>query len=845
MKKIKRIVGALLGIAISVPAIAQSELYPGHFDLEEVTLLDGPFKTAMDLNVDMLMQYDTDRLLTPFVRQAGLSDKQGKYYGWVTKHPSFSNWGLKDWSLEGHVGGHYLSALALAYAASHDNATKAKLMERIVYMLDVMKDCQNAYSADINGLKGFIGGQPINQAWTDLYSGKTDTFARFGGWVPFYCQHKVLAGLRDAYLYTDGKAAKQAKEMFRGLSDWSVEVISKLDNDTMQRVLGWEHGGMNETLVDAYHIFGDTKYLNAAKAYSHNRMIDGLQIFNPTFLNGMHANTQVPKYIGFERIYEEDKSMDSYRKAVENFWTDVAENRTVCIGGNSVNEHFLGQDGSGYVNQLDGPESCNTNNMLKLSEDLFDRTHEAKYADFYEAAMWNHILSTQDPETGGYVYFTPLRPQSYKIYSQPNKGMWCCVGTGMENHSKYGHFIYTHSVKNSGKTKGSAKNEGVDTLFVNLFTASELKSKKYGLKQETNFPYEQQTKLTITKPGKFVLAVRKPKWVDGKDATYTYYNKTWKAGETVVVNLPMELRYEECPNLSDYIAFKYGPILLGARTNNETGEGPSNGLEKEKLVNEYGEEGRMDHSENSKTKGISLSTAPMLIGNRSEVLNRITVDANSAKTLRFKIDVSRSDIKNYKWNTLTLEPYYKIHHSRLMNYWYQQTEQGYANSSWAKEEAEKMRLAKHTIDFVATGEQQSEAGHDYSYSSDSGKGTYQGEYYRDAQNGGYIQYTLYNNEGLTEKLSIMCRFTTADRGRKGTLSIDGVKVANIEVTRRRDADDNGFFNVIVELPKELMVDVDGKAKNKFVVRLDADQNTICPGWYYLRLLNDYSLPVAQ
>ncbi|MBQ0022252.1 MAG: glycoside hydrolase family 127 protein [Prevotellaceae bacterium] len=834
MKKIKRIMGALLGIAISVPAIAQSELYPGHSDLEEVTLLDGPFKTAMNLNVDMLLKYDTDRLLTPFVRQAGLDKAGSKYSGWVSQHPSFTNWGDSGWSLEGHVGGHYLSALSLAYAACHDEAKMAKLKQRIDHMLEVMKDCQSAYSSNTKGMRGFIGGQPINQAWTDLYNGSTTTFAKYGGWVPFYCQHKVLAGLRDAYLYTDGESADVAKELFRGLADWSVNVISKLDTNTMQQVLGWEHGGMNETLADAYSIFGDAKYLKAAKAYSHTHMLNGMQSLNTTFLNGMHANTQVPKYIGFERIYEEDKTAKTYKKAAENFWTDVAKNRTVCIGGNSVNEHFLSQDGSSYVNQLDGPESCNTNNMLKLSEDLFDRTHDAKYADFYEAAMWNHILSTQDPKTGGYVYFTPLRPQSYKIYSQPNKGMWCCVGTGMENHSKYGHFIYTHSVNVS-------KNENyADTLFVNLFTASELNSEKFGIRQETDFPYEQKTKLTITKAGKYVLAIRKPQWTDGKAAKYTCYDKTWREGETVEVDLPMELRYEECPNLSDYIAFKYGPILLGARTNNETGEGASNGLKKESLTNEYAGEGRMDHSESCMTKSLSLATAPMLIGKRSEVLNRITMDAEAMKTLRFRIDVSRTDLDSYKWNTLTLEPYYKIHHSRLMNYWYQQTEEGYANSSWAKEEAAKMELERRTVDFVATGEQQSEAGHNYRYSSDSGKGSYQGEYYRDAQKGGYIQYTLYNNEGLTDSLSIMCRFTTADNGRKGTLKVDGVKIASIEISKDLKADDNGFYNVQIDLPQHLIVDANGKAKSKFVVRLDADQNTICPGWYYLRLLHGYT-----
>ena len=133
----------------------------------------------------------------------------------------------------------------------------------------------------------------------------------------------------------------------------------------------------------ADQLFGDQKYLKAAKRFSHKAMIDGMQTVNTTFLDGKHANTQVPKYIGFERIYEADATQIAYRKAAENFWQDVAANRTVCIGGNSVNEHFLSVSNSNrYIDQLDGPESCNSNNMLKLSEMLSDRTHNAMYADF-------------------------------------------------------------------------------------------------------------------------------------------------------------------------------------------------------------------------------------------------------------------------------------------------------------------------------------------------------------------------------------------------------------------------------------------------------------------------------
>ncbi len=824
----------------SLCAHAQSEIYPSHFDINEVTLLDSPFKTAMDTNNRLLLQYDVDRLLTPYVRQSGLgatTDTQSRYYKWEANHPSFDNWGNSSFNLDGHVGGHYLSALALAYAASSDETVKKAMKERMEYMLEVMKDCQDAYDNDTKGLYGFIGGQPINGVWRTLFNGTINDFRNKGGWVPFYCQHKILAGLRDAWLYGD---SEMAKEMFRKLSDWSVNVVAKLSDADMETMLNTEHGGMNESMLDAYQIFGDAKYLTAAKRYSHKTMLNGMQTLNKTFLDGRHANTQVPKYIGFERIYEQDNTAAAYKTAADNFWADVAQNRTVCIGGNSVNEHFLSVGNSNrYIDQLDGPESCNTNNMMKLSEMMGDRTRDSRYADFYEYAMWNHILSTQDPQTGGYVYFTTLRPQGYRIYSQVNKGMWCCVGTGMENHSKYGHFIYTR--------------DGNKTLYVNLFTASKLQSDDFVVTQETAYPYEQQSKLTIGKAGSYTVAIRKPQWttadysvaVNGEKAMesqkngYVLVNRTWSEGDVITVNIPMTLRYMECPNYTDYIAFAYGPILLGAQTTATSSEdAAATGLVYEKLQNEYAGEGRMDHAPGSMATGKNLTSSPLLIGNRADVLTRVKV--KDLGKLSFEIDASRPEATTYAWDKLELRPFYSIHHARYMCYWYQQTADVYANSDMAKSEAVAEELKARTVDFVAPGEQQSEAGHEYNYSSESTVGNYNSETYRDARQNGYIQYSLFNPDGIKDSLSIMCRFTTADKGRMATLTVDGVKIADITIPASvKNADANGFYNIEYAIPENLAVDASGNAKSKFVVRLTASATTLCPGLYYMRLMRGY------
>jgi DUF1680 family protein len=291
----------------------------------------------------------------------------------------------------------------------------------------------------------------------------------------------MYAGLRDAWLYTGNK---EAKAIFLKFCDWGMEVTAGLSDEQMQQMLDTEHGGMNEIFADAYQITKDKKYLTVAKRFSHKMLLDPMAkgIDN---LDNKHANTQVPKAIGFERIGElaNDKQ---YKNAGSFFWETVTTNRTLAFGGNSRREFFPSKAASiDFVNDVEGPESCNTYNMLKLTEDLFRVKPEAKYIDFYERALYNHILSTQNPEHGGYVYFTPARPRHYRVYSAPNEAMWCCVGSGMENHGKYNEFIYTHQN---------------DSLFVNLFIASQLNWKEKGikLKQETNFPDEAQSKLTVT-----------------------------------------------------------------------------------------------------------------------------------------------------------------------------------------------------------------------------------------------------------------------------------------------------------------------------------------------------------
>ena len=468
----KSIFLSLLFGAVAMTATAQNGLYANEFPLGDVTLLEGPLKHARDLNIKTLLKYDCDRLLAPYRKEAGLEPKAKTYPNWD--------------GLDGHVGGHYLTAMAINAATGDEECRR-----RMEYMISEIAECAAANRKNHPewGI-GYMGGMPNSaNIWSGFKNGDFRVYS--GSWAPFYNLHKMYAGLRDAWVYCGNE---QAKNLFLEFCDWAVNITSKLTDQQMEQMLGNEHGGMNEVIADAYAITGEKKYLECARRFSHKRLLTPLSQ-RQDCLDNLHANTQIPKVVGFERIAEVSRD-EVYHSAASFFWDIVTGERTLAFGGNSRREHFPAKDACmDFINDIDGPETCNTNNMLKLTEDLHRRNPEARYADFYEQAMMNHILSSQHPEHGGYVYFTPERPRHYRNYSAPNEAMWCCVGTGMENHGKYGQFIYTHSG---------------DALFVNLFVASELNWKERGvvLRQETNFPYSEESRITITQGGSVPESLR-------------------------------------------------------------------------------------------------------------------------------------------------------------------------------------------------------------------------------------------------------------------------------------------------------------------------------------------------
>jgi hypothetical protein len=452
--------------------------------------------------------------------------------------------------------------------------------------------------------------------------------------------------------------------------------------------------------------------------------------------------------------------------------------------------------------------------MLKLTEDLFRASPLAHYMDYYERTLYNHILSTQHPVHGGYVYFTPVRPRHYRVYSAPNEAMWCCVGTGMENHSKYNQIIYTHQK---------------DSLFLNLFIASELnwKAKGITIKQATNFPYEEQTTVFISKgSAHFTLLVRYPSWVKdgaleitvngrristtGRPSTYCAIDRMWTKGDSVQIILPMHNTIEQLPHVPAYVAFLHGPILLGAKTGTED------------LAGLIAQNGRWEHIADGKK--LPIDKAPILI---EDDLPKITDELVLVKDKPLTFTVP--GLKMINPVEVLLEPFYKIHDARYMIYWMALTRTQYRSylDSIAADEKEKLALENRTIDFVAPGEQQPEVDHAMQ-SSNSNSGTSMDELWRDATNGGYFSYNL-ATKGDTD-LTLSVRYWGYEWGNRAfDIYIDNEKLTSENNTGRWYQ--SMFQNIEYKIPNSMV-----KGKDRIRLKFQALQGNTAGAVYSLRLL---------
>ena len=535
----------LAATCVSLMCVARAsaqkvELKVQPFDLSQVRLLDGPFKVAQDADAKYMLSLDLDRLLHNFRVNAGLPSTAKPLGGWES--PSCE--------LRGHFVGHYLTACALMYKSTGDPEWK----RRVDYLVAELGKCQDALGT------GYLSAFPSSN-FDKLEAG-------IHVWAPYYTIHKIMAGLLDAFQLCD---SAQALDIDKKMSTYFADRISKLNDEQIERTFhttgvgpGTEFGGMSIVLHQLYGITGDYHDLALANTFDRDWLAVPLA-YGEDPLDGLHANTHIPQVDGYAWHYRVTGDT-KYRDAAVNFWALVTDHHSFVTGSNSFSEHFAKPGIEASQLSPTTAETCNTYNMLKLTRDLFQLDPKPQYADYYERALYNHILASIDPADGMTMYFLSLAPGHFKVYSTPADSFWCCTGTGLENHAKYGDSIYFHDDS---------------TLWVNLFIPSELKWQEKGItvRQETTFPEEATTTLVFHTPRPTCLAMklRVPYWatqgvnvkINGEvvqtaatPQSYLMLHREWNDGDRVEYSMPMSLHIHHAIDRENYVAIIYGPIVL-------------------------------------------------------------------------------------------------------------------------------------------------------------------------------------------------------------------------------------------------------------------------------------------
>lgn len=739
---------------IKVKPVVPVEAYA--FNLKDVRLMgDSPFKNAMDKDAAYLLTLDVDRLLHRFHANAGLPTKGEVYGGWESD------------GLSGHTLGHYLSAVAMMYASTGD----IRFKEKSDYAVSELARCQQARRT------GYVGAIPKEDSifWKVQHGIiKTSGFDLNGGWSPWYTVHKVMAGLTDAYLFTDNQ---QALQVVLGMADWTGNILKDLNDDQLENMRKCEYGGMNDILVHLYELTGTRKYLDLSYKFHDHFIMDELaKKIDP--LPGKHSNTNVPKAIGAARRYEltadpKDQTIASF------FWETMTHNHTYVIGGNS-NYEYCGDAGNLNDRLSDNTcETCNTYNMLKLTRHLFAIQPSAQLGDYYERALYNHILASQNPSDGMMCYFVPLRMGTKKEFSNPFDTFTCCVGSGVENHSKYTEGIYY---------------EGKDgSLWINLFIPSELdwKAKNAKVKMETKFPESDRITLTIAaaKPTKFALRIREPKWSKGtsfsvngkstkasKDAAgFWTIEKTWGVNDKVEITTPMSLYTESMPDNPNRVALLYGPVVLAGKLGKQMPDP-------------------------------IFGTTVLLTDNRNVTQWAQPV---AGQPLTFENSVAKPA-------AVTMVPFYSIYDQYYNVYW-----DYFTTAEWAQRqteyETERKRIADieaRTIDIMRIGEMQPERDHNLKASEKSYVSDALGRMGREVRSGGFFEWDMKVLSDVPSNL--LCTYLGDDANRGFDLVIDGTKIASQLLP---GATTGRFFDVEYPIPAELL-----KGKQKVVVRVQGHPN---------------------
>ena len=714
------------------------------FDIDDVKLREGPYLKATELNASILLDYEPDRFLAKFRSEAGLEPKAEHYHGW------------EDNTIAGHSLGHYLTAISLMYETSGS----IEFRDRAIYITDELGLCQEADS------EGYIGAFPDGKRILEeeVANGiiKAQGFNLNGIWVPYYTQHKVMSGLFHVYRVFGYEKALELNIKF---ADWLYTIVKDLPDDKIQEMLHCEHGGINESLAELYGYTGNKLYLGLSKMFQHKAIIDPVTE-GEDILPGKHANTQIPKFVGLARRYELTGDETDKRGAV-NFWKMMVNHHSYVTGGNG-NHEYLGEPDQLNDHLSDQTtESCNVYNMLKLSEHVFEWSADPEVMDFYERALLNHVRSSQHPETGHVIYNLSLDMGGYKIYEDP-RGFTCCVGSGMETHSKYSKNIYYHNKKE---------------LYAVQFIASELFWKEKGVKiiQETAFPEGETIKYLFDteKPVRFDFNIRYPGWaekgiqvlVNGREqkleqdpGSFVKISRAWKSGDQVEVTIPFTLRMETMPDNKERIAIFHGPLVLAA----DLGPVPD------------------PHANDPLYVPVLMTRNP----DPMYWLNAVDGKFNSFQTTEVAYP-----------RQVELRPFYRTHDRYYTIYW-----DTYTDEQWKEEQEEyamelkrKKELESRTIDLFRIGEMQPERDHNLK-EKDTWVEEYRSKKARTADRGGWFTFEM--EVGSEESVSLSVEYWGGYTGSKTfDILVEDRKIATENITNKAPG---RFIDVSYQIPGELL-----------------------------------------
>ena len=714
------------------------------FPITQIKLLDGPFLHATELNVQSLLEYDPDRLLAKFRTEAGLEPKAEHYGGWEAE------------TIAGHTLGHHLSACALMYQTTGDE----RFLERVNYIVAELETVQNAHGDGYLG--AFTNGKKIFEEEIAKGEIRSQGFDLNGIWAPFYTHHKVLAGLRDAYRLTGNP---KALEIGKAFGDWIGSIVLGLTHEQVQEMLHCEFGGVQETLAQLYEDSGDEKYLEIARVFHHDTIIDPLTR-GEDILPNKHGNTQIPKMIASATLYELTGNEEDQRPA-RFFWETVVNHHTYVTGGHGNHEYF------GAPNQLSNrlsdetTETCNVYNMLKLSRHLFQWEPDADVADYYERALFNHILASQHPQSGRVIYNLSLEMGGYKVYQDP-EWFTCCVGSGMETHSKYGANVYYHNEQE---------------LYVSQYIASELHWEDRGMKlrQETRFPEEQGSQFVfdLTADQSFTLYLRYPYWaeqgieleingekqrVDVQPGSFLAIDRIWKNGDEVKLHFPFSLRLEAMPDDEDRIAVFYGPVVLAG----DLGPVEDEAAHAPEYVPVFMSEERSPEAWLEAVPGAVNTFKTQGVGKPREVV---------------------------------FKPFYQTHDRRYSVYFDLFTQQRWEErqADYQAELERKKHLERITYDAFQPGEMQTERNHNFQGEKLNIMEDFKGRKARGSERGGWLSFDMKVEKGTSMALNL--EYWGGFTGSKTfDILINGQKIATENISGKQDG---AFIDVNYDIPSEI------------------------------------------